>query len=52
LRHHSAVASCINGGHRTWWVIDAADADAALAQLPPFVAERTQVDPAQEVTIP
>jgi hypothetical protein len=52
LRHHSAVASCINGGHRAWWIVEARDEQAALAQLPPFVAERTSVDPAHEVTIP
>jgi hypothetical protein len=52
LRHHSAVASCINGGHRAGWGGEAEDADSALAQLPPYVAERTSVDPAHEVTIP
>jgi hypothetical protein len=52
LRHHTAVASCIDGGHRAWWIVEARDADAALAQLPPFVAERTEVEPAHEVTIP
>jgi hypothetical protein len=52
LRHSVAVASCIDGGHRAWWQIEAADAEAALAQLPPYVAERTTVEAAHQVTIP
>jgi hypothetical protein len=52
LRHQPAVASCIDGGHRAWWQVEAADAAAALAQLPPYVAERTIVEPAHQVTIP
>lgn len=52
LRHRPALASCLEGGHRAWWRVEAADAGAALAQLPPFVAARTQVEPAREVTIP
>lgn len=52
LRHQPALATCINGTHRAWWHVEAPDAEAALAQLPPFVAERTEVEPAHEVTIP
>jgi hypothetical protein len=52
LRHRPTVASCVEGGHRAWWQIEASDADAALRQLPPFVAERTEVEAAREVRIP
>jgi hypothetical protein len=47
-----AVASCISGGHHAWWRVEAADATAALAQLPPFVAARTQVEAVREVMVP
>jgi hypothetical protein len=52
LRHTLAVASCVEGRHRAWWQVEATDAEAALAQLPPFVAERTAVEPAREVRVP
>ena len=52
LRHQPTVASCIEGTHHTWWQVQASDAAAALAQLPPYVAERTTVEPAHQVTIP
>ena len=52
LRHRETVASCLNGGHRTWWQVEADDPAAALAQLPPFVASRTRVERAAPVRIP
>ena len=52
LRHQPAVASCVNGTHRAWWQVEAADATAALAQLPTFVADRTEVEAAHEITMP
>jgi hypothetical protein len=52
LRHGDAVASCASGGHRLWWRVEAADSDAALTQLPPFVADRTEVVEVEEVRIP
>ena len=52
LRHRATVSSCIGGGHHTWWQVEAADAATALAQLPPFVAERTEIEIAKEVQIP
>jgi hypothetical protein len=52
LRGRPTVASCVGGSHRAWWQVEAADAEAALAQLPPFVAERTEVEPAREVRVP
>jgi hypothetical protein len=52
LRHGTTVASCVEGGHRAWWQVEAPDAAAALAQLPPFVAERTEVEAAREVRVP
>jgi hypothetical protein len=52
LRRQTAVASCVDGLHRAWWHVDAPDAESALAQLPPFVAQRTEVERAREVTLP
>ena len=52
LRHHSTLGSCSDGGHSLWWTVAADDAEAALAQLPPYVAERTTVSEVREVPIP
>jgi hypothetical protein len=52
LRHLPALSSCVEGRHHAWWQVEAKDADAALAQLPPFVAERTVVEQAREVRVP
>jgi hypothetical protein len=42
----------VEGRHHAWWRVEATDAEAALAQLPPFVADRTVVEPAREVRVP
>ena len=56
LRHAGTSGSCtlVNGTaeHEIWWRVEAADRDAALAQLPPFVAERTDATEIGEVSIP
>jgi hypothetical protein len=52
LRGHAALASCEAGGHSLWWTVEAESADAALAQLPGYVAERTEASPVSEVPIP
>jgi hypothetical protein len=52
LRGQSTIASCLEGDHRAWWQVEAPDAEAALAQLPPFVAERAVAEPAREVRVP
>ena len=52
LRHQIAMSSCVDGGHRAWWRVEAADAESALAQLPPFMAERTEVEAVREVEVP
>ncbi len=52
LRHAVAIATCLEGGHTVWWEVEAADAGAALALLPPFVADRTSVTAVREVSIP
>ena len=41
LRQSAVLCSCRSGGHRLWVVVPAATADAALLQLPPYVAART-----------
>ena len=52
LRHTPALASCAAGGHAVWFVVNARDRSAALAQLPGWLAERTDVDEITEVDIP
>lgn len=52
LRHKPTLNSCVEGGHQAWWTIEAPGPESALAQLPPFVAERTEVEAAREVTVP
>ena len=52
LRHSHPFGSCASGGHRVWWIVEAADGAAALAQLPSYVAERTTADEVRDVPIP
>ena len=52
LRRHPALGSCAGGGHALWWTVDAASEGEALAQVPPFVAERTTVERVGSVSIP
>jgi hypothetical protein len=52
VRGTRVLCSCATGGHRLWWVVTAADASAALAQLPPFVASRSTAEPVREAPIP
>ncbi len=58
LRHRAATASCAlvdvtpRARHEIWWQVEAKDELAALALLPPYVAERTEVAPISEVPIP
>lgn len=51
LRGHEATASCAAGDHRIYWTVEAGDAGDALAQLPPYVAERTHASEVQDVAI-
>jgi hypothetical protein len=52
LRHRRTLGSCATGGHRLWWTVEATDRGAALALLPPYVAERTRAEEVREVPIP
>jgi hypothetical protein len=52
LRRQQAKSSCVSGGHEIWWLVEADDADSALALLPPYVAERSTATPVREVLIP
>jgi hypothetical protein len=52
LRGRTAFGSCPTGGHRLWWIVEATDAAAALAQVPPYIASRTEVEAVREVPIP
>jgi hypothetical protein len=51
LRGMYAIASCASGDHRMFWTVEADSADAALAQLPPYVAERTHISEVRRVAI-
>ena len=52
LRRRATLASCVAGGHRLWWTLEAATPAEALAQLPPYLAERTDVSEVRETRIP
>ena len=52
LRHRGALASCSDGGHGIWWVVEASTEADALALLPFFVAERSTAVEVTEVRIP
>jgi hypothetical protein len=57
LRHTVTAASCASsfedgGMHRIWWAVDAPDEDAALAHLPPWVADRAVAERVSDVAIP
>ncbi len=52
LRGESTMSSCLAGDHRLWWRVAADSPEEALALLPPFVAERSEVTEVREVPIP
>jgi len=52
LRHLTALASCIAGGHDIWWTVYAASEADALDLLPFYVAQRTTATRVGEVEIP
>ena len=56
LRRAGTTGSCmlVNGtsDHEIWWNVDASDREGALALLPPYIAERTEVTEVSEVAIP
>ncbi len=52
LRRQPAASTCLAGGHAVWWRVDAFDRGAALALLPPYVAQRTEAIPVRDIQIP
>ena len=52
LRRRKTASSCLMGGHEIWWLVEAETADAALALLPGYVAERSTAMPIRTVLIP
>jgi hypothetical protein len=52
LRGRSTISSCQFGRHRVWWRVEAATANDALAQLPPYVAQRSDVIRIAELQLP
>jgi hypothetical protein len=52
LRGNPAPSTCLSGDHRIWWWVKAGDESEALAQLPDYVAERTEATRVRPVEIP
>jgi hypothetical protein len=52
LRDGCPLGCCISGRHGIRWIVEASDNEAALAQLPPYVAERTTADEVTELPLP
>lgn len=52
LRRRQAFASCARGDHRMFWLVQANDPAGALAQLPAWLAGRTEVSEVSQVAIP
>lgn len=52
LRGSSVRASCDFGTHHIWWEVEAPTEEAALAQLPRYVAERTAALRVRELRTP
>jgi hypothetical protein len=52
LRHRPAASTCLAGGHRLWWRVEAEDPERALALLPRYVARRTEPVEVRDVEIP
>jgi hypothetical protein len=52
LRGRPAPSTCLAGGHRIWWRVEARDEAEALAHLPPYLVERTYAVSVRPVDIP
>jgi hypothetical protein len=52
LREASAWCSCPTGGHHLWFLVEAADGDTALGQLPRYLAERAEAVRVTAVRMP
>ncbi len=52
LRRGRPLGSCMTGGHRVWWIVEASSEAQALALLPHYVAQRTTAEEVQGVPLP
>ena len=52
LRDSATIASCQFGGHQMWWQVEAPGADEALAQLPYFLAQRSDAIRVTQLRLP
>lgn len=52
LRGAPAFSTCLFGGHEVWWWAEAASDEAALAQLPDYVAARSDCQRVREIATP
>ena len=51
-RGKATFTTCLAGGHEIWWLVDAADPQTALSQLPYFVRRRSTAVEIREVRMP
>lgn len=52
LRGSAAPSTCLAGDHQIWWFVQAGGEAEALAQLPRYLAERTEAVRVRAVEIP
>ena len=52
LRGTETASACRFGEHRNWWRVTAVDEAGAIALLPGFVAERSEVTRIERLKIP
>jgi hypothetical protein len=52
LRRTRTFASCARGDHRVFWTVEAVNERSALAQLPDWLAARTEASEVSSVAIP
>jgi hypothetical protein len=52
LRRETTIASCLAGGHEIWWQVTAPGEGPALAQVPSYVATRSEVIRISDVRVP
>ena len=52
LRGTPASCTCVHGGHRVWWEVEAPSAEAALALLPSYVAGSSAAHAVRAVVTP
>jgi hypothetical protein len=52
LRHRAAASTCLAGGHALCWRGGDGDRQSALALLPRYLADRTDITEVRDIEIP